>query len=71
MTTADQTLRVAAVPRERKRTLGQAIIEWATTTDHKKIGHLYLMTSFIFFMLAGFMAMIMRAQLARPGNRVV
>jgi cytochrome c oxidase subunit 1 len=71
VTTADQTLRVAAVPRERKRTLGQVIIEWATTTDHKKIGHLYLMTSFIFFLLAGLMAMIMRAELAQPGLQFV
>src|SRR6201996_6136238 len=37
------------------------------TTDHKMIGRMYLVTSFIFFMLAGLMALVMRAELARPG----
>ena len=38
-----------------------------TTTDHKLIGQLYLATSFLFFLLAGVMALLMRAELARPG----
>ncbi|MEP6851297.1 MAG: cytochrome c oxidase subunit I [bacterium] len=37
------------------------------TTDHKLIGRMYLVTSFLFFMLAGLMALVMRAELARPG----
>src|SRR6201996_796581 len=37
------------------------------TTDHKLIGKMYLVTSFLFFMLGGVMALIMRAELARPG----
>jgi cytochrome c oxidase subunit 1 len=37
------------------------------TTDHKTIGRMYLVTSFGFFMAAGAMAMLMRAELARPG----
>src|SRR6202040_1057607 len=40
---------------------------WLTTTDHKVIGYLYLITSFVFFLLAGVMALGMRAELARPG----
>ncbi|WP_425566201.1 cytochrome c oxidase subunit I [Sporichthya brevicatena] len=47
------------------------IIDWATTTDHKKIGVLYVLTSFTFFILGGIMALVMRAELARPGNQVV
>jgi cytochrome c oxidase subunit 1 len=39
------------------------------TTDHKTIGRLYLVTSFAFFFLAGGMAMLMRAELARPGRQ--
>jgi cytochrome c oxidase subunit 1 len=37
------------------------------TTDHKMIGRMYLVTSFVFFMIGGVMALLMRAELARPG----
>src|SRR6201747_1860378 len=37
------------------------------TTDHKLIGRMYLVTSFVFFILGGVMALLMRAELARPG----
>jgi cytochrome c oxidase subunit 1 len=43
------------------------MLRWLTTTDHKDIGKLYLVTSFGFFLLAGLMALAMRAELARPG----
>ena len=46
---------------------GRMIIKWMTTTDHKVIGHLYLITSFIWFLVGGIMALFMRAELARPG----
>jgi cytochrome c oxidase subunit I len=36
-------------------------------TDHKVIGVQYMVTTFGFFMVAGLMAMLMRAELARPG----
>jgi cytochrome c oxidase subunit 1 len=42
-----------------------------TSTDPKVIGNLYLITSFIFFMIAGLMAMVIRAELARPGLQFV
>jgi len=37
------------------------------TTDHKMIGQMYMVTSFLFFALGGVMALLMRAELARPG----
>jgi cytochrome c oxidase subunit 1 len=43
------------------------LVRWATTTDHKVIGNLYLTTSFGFFLLGGVLALLMRAELARPG----
>ncbi|MEU9600961.1 cytochrome c oxidase subunit I [Streptomyces sp. NPDC048109] len=49
------------------RTLGRVLVRWATTTDHKVIGHLYLATSFGFFLFGGVLAMLMRGELARPG----
>ncbi|WP_221207127.1 aa3-type cytochrome oxidase subunit I [Streptosporangium becharense] len=41
-----------------------------TSTDHKIIGHLYLITSFVFFLIGGVMALIMRAELAQPGLQI-
>jgi cytochrome c oxidase subunit 1 len=43
------------------------LYEWITTTDHKKIGILYLVNSFIFFFLAGILALLVRSELAQPG----
>ncbi|MDP9616192.1 aa3-type cytochrome oxidase subunit I [Streptomyces demainii] len=60
------------VPTREPRVLaGQLIRDYLTTTDHKKIAHLYLITSFGFFLFAGMLAMVMRAELARPGLQVV
>ncbi|MDP9452984.1 MAG: cbb3-type cytochrome c oxidase subunit I, partial [Actinomycetota bacterium] len=47
------------------------ILAWLTTTDHKRIGISYMVTSFAFFLLAGALAMVMRAELAEPGLEVV
>ncbi|UXY23431.1 cytochrome c oxidase subunit I [Streptomyces cynarae] len=47
--------------------LGRTVLNWMTTTDHKVIGRLYMVTAFCFFLLAGLLAMAMRAELARPG----
>jgi cytochrome c oxidase subunit 1 len=44
---------------------------WLTSTDHKSIGKRYIATAFLFFLLGGIEAAIMRAQLARPENRLV
>ncbi|MDQ1731215.1 MAG: cytochrome c oxidase subunit [Pseudonocardiales bacterium] len=46
---------------------GSMFLKLLHTTDHKLIGRMYLVTSFSFFMLAGVFALIMRAELARPG----
>ncbi|MDQ3086389.1 MAG: cytochrome ubiquinol oxidase subunit I, partial [Actinomycetota bacterium] len=41
------------------------VASWLVTTDHKRIGILYISTSLAFFVLAGVMAMLMRLQLAQ------
>ncbi|GAA1947571.1 cytochrome c oxidase subunit I [Kitasatospora viridis] len=46
---------------------GERLLGWLTTTDHKAIGNLYLVTAFGFFLFAGILALLMRAELARPG----
>ncbi len=46
-------------------------LAWLTTTDHKKIGILYLFATFLFFILGGVEALIMRLQLAQPSGTLV
>src|SRR5690606_25798317 len=41
---------------------------WLISTDHKSIGKRYLVTAFIFFLMAGVLALLMRVQLAYPEN---
>src|SRR3954462_7805682 len=41
---------------------------WVTTTDHKRIGILYLVTTFAFFLIGGVEALMMRLQLGAPEN---
>jgi cytochrome c oxidase subunit I len=44
---------------------------WLTTTDHKRIGILYGVTAFVFFLVGGIEALIIRLQLAAPEGQVV
>src|SRR6266487_1844488 len=44
---------------------------WITTVDHKRIGVLYGFTAFAFFLIGGFEALLIRAQLARPNGHVL
>ena len=44
----------------------KGIAGWLVTVDHKRIGILYGVTAFIFFMVGGLEALVMRWQLARP-----
>ncbi len=68
---AAQTEPVTLVPVEGPRGRGQVVVSWLTTTDHKKIGNLYLITSFIFFLFGGALALLIRAELARPGLQIL
>ncbi|MCW2495886.1 cbb3-type cytochrome c oxidase subunit I, partial [Jatrophihabitans sp.] len=48
---------------------GSLLSSMLRTTDHKVIGRMYMVTSLIFFAVGGIMALIMRAELARPGEQ--
>ncbi|GAA1209935.1 cytochrome c oxidase subunit I [Rhodoglobus aureus] len=50
---------------------GNVLVNWVTSTDHKTIGYMYLITSFFYFLLGGVMALVIRAQLFQPGLAVV
>ena len=52
-------------------TYRSGLYAWLTTTDHKKIGIMYLINSFVFFFLAGIMVLVVRAELAQPGLQFV
>ncbi|MGW3361066.1 cytochrome ubiquinol oxidase subunit I, partial [Streptomyces bungoensis] len=54
-----------------KRIRDTRAVRWPTTTDHKTIGTLYLVTAFAFFLIGGVMALLMRAELARPGLQIM
>jgi cytochrome c oxidase subunit 1 len=43
---------------------------WLATVDHKRIGILYILTSLVFFVAGGIIALLMRSQLARPNEHV-
>ncbi|MEU9034356.1 cytochrome c oxidase subunit I [Streptomyces sp. NPDC048352] len=66
MTAVDHAART-----ERRVRQGSAVLRWLTTTDHKVIGNLYLVTAFSFFLFAGALALLMRAELARPGLQIL
>jgi cytochrome c oxidase subunit 1 len=58
-----------SVPRQRQP--GLKAVKWLTTTDHKTIGHMYLATSFVYFLIGGAMAMVIRGELAQSGLQLV
>ena len=72
MTVIDDRPSVSSHPNPAKQnTMGRTIVKWMTSTDPKTIGNLYLITSFIFFLIAGLMAMLIRAELAQPGLQLI
>ncbi len=58
-------------PRAATYTTRSRVLEWLTTTDHKKIGIMYITTAYIFFLLAGLMALGIRTELAFPGTQLL
>ncbi|MFC4555853.1 cytochrome c oxidase subunit I [Georgenia faecalis] len=66
---AIEDTRTELVPglRPQRQSLGRTVINWVTSTDHKTIGYLYLITSFLFFLFAGVLAMLIRLELFEPG----
>src|SRR5215210_6960170 len=62
---ATHALNPAAIPAYRG-----GLYEWLTTTDHKKIGVLYVINSFVMFFIAGALALVVRAELAQPGLQI-
>jgi len=58
-------------PRAYDDTFWRPIRLWLTTTDHKLIGIMYMVTAFSSFIVGGIFALILRLQLAQPNLHVV
>ncbi|MGN6431164.1 MAG: cytochrome c oxidase subunit I [Gaiellaceae bacterium] len=43
---------------------------WLATVDHKRIGIMYILTSLLFFVAGGIIALLMRSQLAQPNEHI-
>ena len=65
MATATETLAPPAAYTQ------SGVWSWITTVDHKRIGTLYGVTGFTFFLLGGVEALLLRTQLAVPEGSVI
>jgi cytochrome c oxidase subunit I+III len=50
---------------------GRSLWERLATVDHKIVGRRYVITGFVFFVLAGVLALLMRTQLMKPDNELI
>src|SRR5215212_7699191 len=71
----EDELREGDLPEEEERRLLEktwgdkpGLWGWLTSTNHKSIGKRFIITAFVFFVLGGILAVLMRIQLARPEN---
>src|SRR6202521_2193517 len=62
-----------ALPRTEpaSRPFVDALHEWVTTVDHKRLGILYIVYALIFLVIGGVEATVLRIQLIRPHNDFV
>src|SRR5436190_14248599 len=63
---------VEGVTLTRRKPFGETYIgQWIMTTDHKKIGVMYIVTAFFSFLVGGLEALLIRTQLAVPNGHVL
>jgi len=60
-----------ALPERHYLNASHGLKSWLLTTDHKRIGLLYLFTITIFFLLGGLFALLVRLQLLSPGGAIM
>jgi cytochrome c oxidase subunit 1 len=68
---ATQAADGAVLVRDKTERAGTTVIKWVTSTDHKVIGYMYLISSFFFFLVGGVMALWIRLELWAPGIQFV
>jgi cytochrome c oxidase subunit I len=61
---------VKPIPKEQEGHYPTAgLLSWIMTVDHKRIGLLYMGSSFVYFLIGGVFALLLRIQLAQPNAR--
>src|SRR3954452_3008658 len=70
-TTAPDVAPVPQIVAHEVRPEPKGWVSWVTTTDHKRIGIMYLVLTFVFFILGGVEALMMRLQLAQADNTLL
>ncbi|MGK2938542.1 MAG: cytochrome c oxidase subunit I [Solirubrobacteraceae bacterium] len=70
-TTAQSTTGVPQVLASKVERPSEGWTSWVTTTDHKKIGIMYIVTTLVFFILGGVEALMMRLQLGAANNTLL
>src|SRR5919106_1497572 len=70
-TTTTTTTTVVEPRLMRRPSTTTGVVGWLTTIDHKRIGVLYGVTAFIFFLAGGIEALLIRVQLAGPEQNVI
>jgi cytochrome c oxidase subunit I len=71
MATVATQLPVPQIVTHRAQREARGWTSWITTTDHKRIGIMYMVTTFVFFCLGGIEALMIRLQLGAPNNTLV
>jgi cytochrome c oxidase subunit I len=71
MATVATQLPVPQIVAQRAQREARGWTSWLTTTDHKRIGIMYMVTTFVFFCLGGVEALMIRLQLGAPNNTLV
>ncbi|HJQ70614.1 MAG TPA: cytochrome c oxidase subunit I [Blastocatellia bacterium] len=75
VTTTDRSSLSSAPEADERRALEETwreppgLIGWFSNVNHKSIGRRFIVTAFVFFLLGGILAILMRVQLARPESR--
>jgi cytochrome c oxidase subunit 1 len=70
-TTVQAPVRVPQITAHKVEREPRGWTSWVTTTDHKKIGVMYLVTTFVFFVLGGIEALLIRLQLGQADNTLL
>jgi cytochrome c oxidase subunit 1 len=71
MAVIDEAPPTAVEPPQPEHEVRTGFLAWFTTTDHKRIGVAYMVTAFTFFLIGGVMALMIRVELAEPGQQFV
>jgi cytochrome c oxidase subunit 1 len=61
----------SVAPSRSERSVLEILYRWVATTDHKKLGLMYIICMLLFFVVSGLMAVAIRIQLAVPNNHFV